>query len=78
MIEQYKPVLNLIAVYFGAFITLLSTMLGTVQAVIGICVGISTLIYTIFLIKKLWLDIELKQRELRKPGLSKYFQKHPV
>jgi hypothetical protein len=67
MIEQYKPVLNLIAVYFGAFITLLSTMLGTVQVVIGICVGISTLIYTIFLIKKLWLDIELKQRELRKP-----------
>jgi hypothetical protein len=67
MIEQYKPVLNLIAVYFGAFITLLSTMLGTVQAVIGICVGISTLIYTVFLIKKLWLDIELKQRELRKP-----------
>ncbi len=67
MIEQYKPVFNLIAVYFGAFITLLSTMLGTVQAVIGICVGISTLIYTVSLIKKLWLDIELKKRELRKP-----------
>jgi hypothetical protein len=67
MIEQYKPVLNLITVYIGAFITLLSTILGAVQAVIGICVGISTLIYTVFLIKKLWLDIELKQRELRKP-----------
>jgi len=65
--NDYSQILKPLAVYFGTAITFMSTFIGNAQGIIGICVGLSTLVYTVFLIKNKWLENERLTRELRRP-----------